>query len=443
MTNKTFIPAFKAYVGDWEYYICIMKYAEVSRQVSFAYELNMNKELGTMIQRGLTDRTETIKNYLINSEHRFLGALIVAVWDGAPNYIDISMDDPDGILSGIDRQFGVLTFDGTQQYFALDGQHRLRAIKDAIRQKPDIGKEDICVIMVPHFQSEEGKIRTRRLFTNINRNAKTTTNAENIILDEDDGAAIISRRLLTDHPFLSTDGVVKVISRQGEEGELKLAQGNVSQTDPRAFTTISNLYEIVRILSFDLPQSMRQPQARPSDDILDESYTIISQRLDDLILAAGNVRGELQSGISARELRAPKGRESEGSPFMRPIVQKAVSHVVAQIASQDVLAWPEITRRLSALNWRLGSAPWLAIFNPSNGRIISSKENVDLLKDLLYIHLAAPSKQSIKKARQKYKEIIRSNYPLSEEALQESLIPHNEISADIPEYIGNSMGESE
>jgi hypothetical protein len=128
---------------------------------------------------------------------------------------------------------------------------------------------------------------------------------------------------------------------------------------------------------------------------------------------------------------------------MRPIVQKAVSHVVAQIASQDVLAWPEITRRLSALNWRLGSAPWLAIFNPSNGRIISSKENVDLLKDLLYIHLAAPSKQSIKKARQKYKEIIRSNYPLSEEALQESLIPHNEISADIPEYIGNSMGESE
>jgi DNA sulfur modification protein DndB len=420
-----------------------MKYAEVSRQVSFAYELNMNKELGTMIQRGLTDRTETIKNYLINSEHRFLGALIVAVWDGAPNYIDISMDDPDGILSGIDRQFGVLTFDGTQQYFALDGQHRLRAIKDAIRQKPDIGKEDICVIMVPHFQSEEGKIRTRRLFTNINRNAKTTTNAENIILDEDDGAAIISRRLLTDHPFLSTDGVVKVISRQGEEGELKLAQGNVSQTDPRAFTTISNLYEIVRILSFDLPQSMRQPQARPSDDILDESYTIISQRLDDLILAAGNVRGELQSGISARELRAPKGRESEGSPFMRPIVQKAVSHVVAQIASQDVLAWPEITRRLSALNWRLGSAPWLAIFNPSNGRIISSKENVDLLKDLLYIHLAAPSKQSIKKARQKYKEIIRSNYPLSEEALQESLIPHNEISADIPEYIGNSMGESE
>jgi DNA sulfur modification protein DndB len=30
----------------------------------------------------------------------------------------------------------VLTFDGTQQYFVPDGQHRLRAIKDALKQTP-------------------------------------------------------------------------------------------------------------------------------------------------------------------------------------------------------------------------------------------------------------------------------------------------------------------
>src|SRR4051812_6013043 len=114
MTNKTFIPAFTATVGDWEYYICIMKYAEVARQVGFAYELGGNSELNTMIQRGLGDRTEAIKKYLLSSEHRFLGALIVAAWGGAPTYTEISMSDPDGLLTGIDRQFGVLTFDGTQ-----------------------------------------------------------------------------------------------------------------------------------------------------------------------------------------------------------------------------------------------------------------------------------------------------------------------------------------
>ena len=100
------------------------------------------------------------------------------------------MDDPDGMLAGIDREFGVLTLDGTQQYVALDGQHRLRAIKDAVKADPEIGQEDICIIMVAHYNTDEGKLRTRRLFTNINRNAKATTGAENIVLDEDDGAAI-------------------------------------------------------------------------------------------------------------------------------------------------------------------------------------------------------------------------------------------------------------
>jgi DNA sulfur modification protein DndB len=201
MTNKTFIPAFKANVGDWDYYICIMKYAEVARKVGFAYELGGNTDLNTMIQRGLSKRTQDIREYLTRSSHRFLGALIVAAWGGEPVYRPVQMEDPDGMLAGIDREFGVLTFDGTQQYVALDGQHRLRAIQEAIKTTPDLGKEDVCIIMVAHYDTADGKLRTRRLFTNINRNAKPTTAAENIVLDEYDGPAIITRRLLTDHEF--------------------------------------------------------------------------------------------------------------------------------------------------------------------------------------------------------------------------------------------------
>ncbi|MGH6678421.1 MAG: DNA sulfur modification protein DndB, partial [Bradyrhizobium sp.] len=270
-----------------------MKYAEAARQVGFAYELGGNADLNTMIQRGISARTKDIRDYLLNSTHRFLGALIVAVWGGGPQFVPIKMDDPDGMLAGIDREFGVLTLDGTQQYVALDGQHRLRAIKDAVKANPDIGKEDICIIMVAHFNTVEGKLRTRRLFTNINRNAKATTGAENIVLDEDDGAAIVTRRLLTDHEFLKQDGVVKVFTRIGEEGDLRLAAGNVPQTDKKAFTTIVNLYELVRDLTFELDPSMRARNARPSDETLEKSYDIISRRLDEIIKNAGDVRTKL------------------------------------------------------------------------------------------------------------------------------------------------------
>lgn len=426
MTNKTFIPAFKASVGDWEYYICIMKYAEVARQVGFAYEIGGNADLNTMIQRGLSSRTEEIKNYLLKSEHRFLGALIVAAWGGAPTYTEISMDDPDGLLSGIDRQFGVLTFDGTQQYFALDGQHRLKAIKETIKSKPELGKEDVCVIMVSHFDTDEGKVRTRRLFTNINRNAKATTGAENIVLDEDDGPAILTRRLLTEHAFLSRDGIVKVFTRQGEDGDLKLASGNVAPSDKKAVTTIINLYDIVRALSFDLDPTMRHQGARPSDEVLEASYQVISKRLDDLLARAGEVRNKIEGGESIKDLRAIKGKEADGSPFMRPVIQKAIARTLADIASQGTVSWDDLMVRLSKLSWRIGDAPWLAVFNPSNGKMISAKENADVLRDLLQVHLAAPSKQSVTRARRAYKELKGSAYPVSEDDLFQNLVPQNE-----------------
>ena len=426
MTNKTFIPAFKANVGDWDYYICIMKYAEAARQVGFAYELGGNSDLNTMIQRGISARTKDIKDYLLKSSHRFLGALIVAVWGGSPQYVSIKMDDPDGMLAGIDREFGVLTLDGTQQYVALDGQHRLRAIKDAVKTNPDIGQEDICIIMVAHYNTEEGKLRTRRLFTNINRNAKATTGAENIVLDEDDGAAIVTRRLLTEHDFLKQEGIVKVFIRIGEEGDLKLAAGNVHQTDKKAFTTIINLYEMVRELTFDLDPSMRGRDARPSDEVLEKSYVTISERLDAIIAKAGDVRTSLISGVSARDLRAPKGREAEGHPLMRPVIQKAVVRTVAQIAGQKVLPWETILDRLAALPWTIGEAPWLAVFNPANNKMITAKENTQLLDDLIYVHLAAASKQSIIKVRKQFRDVRGVNYPVTDTQLQANLTPHTE-----------------
>ena len=48
-------------------------------------------------------------------------------------------------------------------------------------------EERICVLLVAHNDDEAGRLRTRRLFTNINKNAKATTAGENIALDEDDG----------------------------------------------------------------------------------------------------------------------------------------------------------------------------------------------------------------------------------------------------------------
>lgn len=418
MSNKTFIPAFQCSVGNWKYYICMMKYGEVARQVGFAYEQGGNAELGQLIQRGISVRTKDITEYLLKSEHRFLGGLVVAAWGGEPQYTPLTMDDPEGMLRGIDREFGVLTFDGTQAYFVLDGQHRLRAIKDAIKRNPDLGHEDICVLIVTHYDTADGRLRTRRLFTNINRNAKQTAVSENIALDEDDAFAILTRRMVDEHPFLREQGRVRVVLSVGENGELRLATGSVPKGDPKAWTTLIVLYDVLQYLAWDLPSAMRLKARRPSDDVLEAGFKTLFQRLDDLLENCGGVRARLEQAASAKEIRAPKGAESDGHPFMRPVVQKAVARVASQIIQQNLLTWDGVMDRLAQLDWKFGAPPWLAVFSTDGGKMLVGKENTELLADLLHVHLAPVSGQAIKRARKKFKEVRGTAYPVSEEDLE-------------------------
>jgi len=415
MANKTFIPALEARVGDWKYYICTMKYAEVARQVSFAHELGGNRDLGSMIQRGISDRTKDIVAYLKNSEHRFLGAMIIAAWGGQPDYIELEMADPDNILKGVDRGFGVLTFDGTQQYFALDGQHRLSAIKEVIKSKPELGAEDIAVLIVSHYETEDGRERTRRLFTNINRNAKVTTAAENIALDEDDGYSVITRRLLEEHPFASQDGRVKVFQSAPSGGDIKMAGNSIAPGDKSAWSTIVVLRDLVQQLWF--PNDGPDLSDRPTTEVMDEAYGIIAGRITSLLNACGDIPAKLAAAASARDVRAPKGSEELGQAFMRPVIQKAVVRVVRQIVTQDQLTFDETVERLKTLDWRIGQAPWTAVFNTDGKKMISGKDFSDLLLELLHAHLAPASAQAVKRARRNFKALRNAQYPVSEEKL--------------------------
>ncbi len=422
MATKTFIPAFKASVGDWTYYICIMKYAQVKREVAFAHELGGNKDLNTLIQRGISARTEGIKEYLLNSNHRFLGSLIVATWGGDPEYIELQMEDPEGLLKGVDNGFGVLTLDGSHSFFALDGQHRLRAIKDALSVDPSLGNEDICVLLVSHYDTEQGRERTQRLFTNINRNAKNTTPAENIALDVDDAFAITTRRLLTEHPFFSQPGRVRVFTKPPTEGDFTLAAGSVPVTDKSALTTITVLYDILKLLAWELPDELHDLANRPSDEILEQGYVELSSRLETLLQAAGSIDSKLQSTSNAKDIRAPKGKEGSGHPMMRPVIQKAIARALHTIVEQELLTYNEALQRLSKLSWKISDAPWTAVFNTENNKMITAKENTELLEDLLRMHLAPISKAEITRVRKIFREVRQKQYPVSQETLEKSIV---------------------
>ncbi len=425
MPNKTYIPAFEARVGDWSYFICQMKYAEAARSIGFAFQMGANKDLSTLLQRSLSKRADDITRYLQRSRQRFLGSLIVAAWGGAPEYIELRMDDSSGVLTGIDQGFGVLVFDGSQNFFVLDGQHRLRAIKDAVMQDPELGSEDICVLLVTHHDTQEGQERTQRLFTNINRNARSTTKGENIALDVDDASAIITRRLLQSHSFLKKTGIVKIFTKPpSPDGSFNLAGGFVGKTEKLALTTMPVLYELTKNLLYDAPPEVRQESTRPTDEALEAAYKSVSRRIDALLDACDDVRNKLENAESARDIRAPKDSEPTGHAFMRPVVQLSVTRVIAQLVDQELISWKDALSSISELDWSIGNAPWLAVFNPDNNRMVTAKENKELLDNLLRVHIAPGSRAEVKRARRDYRNILHSNYPVGENELIQNMRSH-------------------
>ena len=108
---------------------------------------------------------------------------------------------------------------------------------------------------------------------------------------------------------------------------------------------------------------------------------------------------------------------------MRPVVQKAVSKVLRQSIEQGRLTWDEGFARLKKMKWEIGQAPWLATFSIDGKKMLTGKDFVNLLEDLLRCHLAPASRQAIKKARKDFRELHNKQYPVSEDDLAKRVKP--------------------
>ena len=90
--------------------------------------------------------TGAIAQYLSNAHEngeRFMGSFVVATFGGSPKWIEVPLDksapEYEFFKSDI-GDFGLLKFDGEQQYFVLDGQHRLTGLRHIFGQDPELAK---------------------------------------------------------------------------------------------------------------------------------------------------------------------------------------------------------------------------------------------------------------------------------------------------------------
>ena len=373
-------PALKAHMGNWEYYIVKMKMQNIVNEVQFASKIHTNKTLDDVIQRALTERKELVK-YLAFRDDRFFPSIVVAALGGNPTFIPVNIaDDPQfAILQAtrIDAPFGVLTFDGGQQYYALDGQHRLKAIETLIRRTdPDVPEmpegfrdEELSVIMIVRQEAQDHAFfqSYRRLFSSLNRYAKPMDPDTKIIMDEDDCVAILTRRLVTDYEFFVWRG-------RPEESPVLKTKGKNLKSGDSFFTTLQTLYNMNEKLLLTARRdhfgftTKEYKQFRPQEEELDAMF-------NELVIYWDAMRRELS--ILDLDPKDMRDHDTEvGNPGGRsdcllfwPIGQELLANVVRillnrRLPDPDAPMLDDVcscVRVLSRIDWELGQMPWFGL----------------------------------------------------------------------------------
>ena len=344
-------------MGGHEYYIGKMTFQELAAKVQLYRDLDTSPDIDTLLQRRLSDRSQHMVDYLLRQPERFYGAIIVAAWGGHPQYVRVNMEDHPLLDDAF--EFGLLKFDGKQEYFALDGQHRLESIKKAIEAEPALRHEEVSVLFVTHDRTLDGNIRTRRLFHTLNKNAKATTTGENVQLDEDNVVSIATRMLLR-------SGIVALNSTH-----LELVQKNVRNVDK--FTSLTALYDF-NMAVLDAVYSFRRDRNylkfRPDASDVDQTYNALVALWSDLRHRIADL-AEFEAGTrTPGEIREPNGEPAHGNLLFRPLGLVVFGNVVAAalpecaelpvaIGSEiDPTIWAKAWDRIGSLPLILGELPW-------------------------------------------------------------------------------------
>ena len=353
------VPVIRGKMGGRDYYIGKMTFQELAVKVQFFDELDQSPDLDNLLQRQLSKRAEEMTKYLLRQPERFYGAIIVAAWGGRPQYMRVKMEDHP--LLDDDFEFGLLKFDGRQEYFALDGQHRLKSIKNAIEDDRELRHEEVSVIFVTHERTEEGTIKTRRLFHTLNRYARPTTTGENIALDEDNVVSIATRMLLKSG--------MKALNADC----LELVNKNLTKTQRDKYTSLAALYDF-NFAVLDAVYAFAQEKDyliyRPDASHVEAVYGTIASLWIEILDRFPEFKALEAGTVSAGDIREPEGDPARGNLIFRPLGLRIYGTILANALCKEqevpIFAggelgsdvWAALLERVSLLPLALGELPW-------------------------------------------------------------------------------------
>ena len=447
--KELIIPALRAHMGDWIYYVTFLRMDQIADQIHIAQEIHTSNVLKDMIQRQITSRAGQISEYLLKQPQRFFNALIVGVYGGSPDWYELTIGsnprfDAPVLAPELNGVLGILRLDGTQTFFAIDGQHRVEGIKQALKKDEKLQTDEVSVIFVAHQTDADGMERTRRLFTTLNRYAKPVRKSEIIALDEDDIIAIVTRELVEKYPlfcekflfstgakpnidldrhqihrewiqekfsengialsrnvavrkrnamWLITDNEYKqayTVRREKDKLNAYYQKISIAKTkaigrqDGNSITSIITLYDVLEtVLRKNGKDWDDFKKLRPEPSIISQYYDQAVQFWDTMIehFPPLKVFKETEPGTSiAGQYRNTSG----GHLLFRPVGLEIVASVIREAANSGLLE-EEAIKRVSNISMDLADELWIGLlWDKTNQRMLTDPTHKKVAKQLLF-----------------------------------------------------------
>lgn len=280
-------------------------------------------------------------------------------------------------------------------FYALDGQHRLMAVKglrelldgrlpqkkkdgtpvsarsikiddilpyapknvsesDFISRLNSIMEEKIGVEIIPAVQIgetlEEAFARLRKIFVDVNLNAKKPEKSETSILNETDGFCIVARRVMVSHPLFYRNEKLYVDTKKNQ-----LDEKSEDYTTLQAIVGVAKLYlgQLDGFIKWKNPVCGIKEAGflRPTDEDLEKGVKKLSAYFDAMMKLPSHgdmIRGESVSKIRRRKKQI-KGEIIEGNDnvLFRPLAQEALAQAIGELERERGLTPEQIIKTLS------------------------------------------------------------------------------------------------
>ena len=375
MTKKVY-PAMLMQMGDWNYFSIAMRAKDVHDHFIFAKSFGEPTVLDDFMQRKHNEaRSEGEMSEFLQKDDRFYGSIVIASLDEPPTWHGVlpseNLENELGIKVA-DPVIGYVTFSEKNRYYILDGQHRVASINHVIKKKmvkKSFEDEIISILLVCEKDGEtekQNKIRYRRLFTALNKNAKKTDAITNIIMDEDDLFAIVTRQLVENFSFFSPLGMS---ARDNQNIEINTS--NIKPGKPH-FTSLEALYKLNTVLintevfKTIAPIKKKDLQKRPPDSLINKVFLELLKIWESFEKTFPEL-ADPKKRMKMRESNAPlSDKKLSDHALLRPIIQEdtlglLILHVLEGIKKKDLEAKTDYVKefkRLKAIDWDLRKPPF-------------------------------------------------------------------------------------